>query len=128
MGRRGKTPTVTFNSHWPTLKAAAEKKGLRVVEWFTRSGVHYQRFSEFEKDSRPLSATYYVRLCRGANMTEADIERESGISYTPEQKEELGFVMWQEAEEDFLRELYDNPKILSAVKQFTSMMKKEDLA
>lgn len=109
--------TVNFNNYWPFLTREAERRGLSKGAWFRRSGVDLQRYSEFDKGKRCLSAFYFVKIVGGLLMTPEQMPALSGIDFTDEQTRELDYYNRCESERVLLERLLSDPKKIEILKK-----------
>ena len=134
---------VNFNNFFEFLKTEAEKKGLKKGEWMKLSGMNRTRFSEFDKacslktnkkgkasnddqesKKRNVTPEYFMRLLRGLNMTEAVVQKKSGIKFTEEQRKEIGFTAFLDANKDWFKILYTQPEVFKACKTLADIANK----
>jgi len=128
METKSKKPTVNFNDFWPDLKAYAARLGLNKGEWLKRSGIAYQRFSEFDAsegadNKRDVSAFYFIRLTGGLNLDPGTIERKLNRKFSPEQVRKLQFHAQVDANADWLEDLLADPETIKICKSIVAAKK-----
>lgn len=116
-----KKPTMNFNDVWPSLKTEAKRQGLLKTEWMQRSGVPYQRYSEFDKQIRDVSAQYFIKLTGGLNLKQDKIEPVLGRKLSDEQKRALRFQALVDANRDWLETLLNDPELSKLCKRMVSV-------
>lgn len=127
-----KPKTVFFNEFFPFLAGVARERGLGKTEWMTLCGIPRQRFSEFTKaitgagggKPRNVTARYFLRLMEGLQLTQADVEKLAGRSFTEEQKRELKIEQFVLTHRDVIEALVDNPEALDAVRGIIKAFKR----
>lgn len=124
MKTKSKKPLYNFNDFWPLLKNEAKRQGIGVVLWLERSGLNYQRYSEFNKGTRDVSAKYFLKLMGGLNLKPDIIEKKLGRKMTPEQKKMLQFEAKVEANRDWIEKLLDDPDLIKITKSIIEAKKK----
>lgn len=113
-----KKPLINFNDWWPILKAEADRKGLKKVAWMDKSGLNYQRYSEFEKCKRDVSPRYFLKLIGGLGMDWTTLEKKTGKRFSSEQIKALRFEALIEANRGWLEAMLLDPDALSICKSF----------
>ena len=115
--KKSKKNPINFNDFWNSLKIEATRKGLRKVEWMTQSSIPYQRYSEFEQQTRDISARYFLKLIGGLNLKQENIEKTLGRKMTDEQKRLLKFEALVDANRDWLEKLLSDPEMIKLCKR-----------
>jgi len=116
---KSKKPETNFNDFWPNLKQEASRQGFNKGEWFRKSGIDYQRYSEFENGDRDISTHYFLRLTGGLNMKSDNAEKALGRKFSEEQKRLLKFDAKVAAEKDWLEIMLNDPDTLKTCKTVT---------
>jgi len=116
---KSKKPETNFNDFWPPLKAEAARQGLRKGEWLRKSGIDYQRYSEFESGETDVSTKYFLKLTGGLNVKTEDAERRLGRKFSEEQKRLMKFDSRVAAEKDWLEIMLNDPVIMKVCKTVT---------
>lgn len=114
---------INFNDFWPHIVIEAQKKGLGKVEWMERSGIAYQRYSEFENLSRDISARYFIKLIGGLNLTLKNAEKALRKNLTEAQKKQLRFESQVDANRELLERLFDDHDTFKLVKNLIKAKK-----
>ena len=117
MKARSKKSLINFNAYWDVLKAVQLRQGLKKGEWFNKSGIDYQRYSEFDKKTRDISARYFVKLCEGLKLIPDDIERMSGKKFSEPQKQKLRFEALVDANHELIETILSDPEKLRMCKK-----------
>lgn len=113
---KSKKPQINFNDFWPSLKKEAGNQKLKKGDWFRKSGVAYQRYSEFETDHRDISAKYFIKLTGGLGMKIEDSEKRLGRKFSDGQKRLLKFDAKVEANRDWIEIMLNDPETLKVCK------------
>lgn len=113
---KSKKPETNFNDFWPFLKSEAYRQRLKKGEWFRKSGVDYQRYSEFETGARDISVRYFLKLMGGLNLKTDTAEKALGHKFTEEQKRLMKFDAKVAANRDWLAIVLDDPEKLKICK------------
>jgi hypothetical protein len=122
--KTSKKNPINFNDFWPLLKAEAVKKGYGKVEWLTRSGLNYQRYSEFDTNTRDVSGRYFLKLMGGLNLKLDNTEKKLGRKFTAKQKECLQFEAQVDANKEWLQKLLSDPETIKICKSIVDAKKK----
>jgi hypothetical protein len=122
---------IKFNRYFPFLWAKAKAHGLGKGAWMVKSGLIPQRWAEFaracandansNKKKRDVSVYYFLKLIAGVGLTKEQVEEESGISFTEDQRAELQFDAWVQANEDKLKTLARDPQKWEACKKISDL-------
>jgi transcriptional regulator with XRE-family HTH domain len=113
---RSKKPLTNFNEFWTAMKQEQSRQGLRKVEWMKKSGISYQRYSEFESGLRDISARYLIKLIGGLNVKTEHAERTLNRKFTEEQKRMLKFEANVDANREWLELLLNDPEKMKICK------------
>jgi len=127
--KKSKKPLINFNEFWPALKTEAVRKRLKKVEWLTKSGIHYQRYSEFDADpgapnKRDISARYFLRLIGGLNLKTEDTEKALGRKFSEAQRQALRFEALVDANREWLEVLLADPETVKICKSVVAAKSK----
>lgn len=115
--KKSKKNPINFNEFWESLKIEASRMGLRKVEWMTKSSVPYQRYSEFDQQTRDISARYFLKLIGGLNLKQENIEKRLGRKMSDEQKRMLRFEALVDANRDWLETLLSDSEMIKLCKR-----------
>lgn len=115
--KKSKKPLINFNEFWPDMKNEARRQGLRKIEWMQKSGVPYQRYSEFDKQIRDVSAQYFIKLMGGLNLKQDKVEQVLGRKMTDDQKRALKFQALVEVNRDWIEVLLSDPEMSKMCKK-----------
>lgn len=113
---KSKKPETNFNDFWPLLKSEAIRIGLKKVEWLKKSGLNYQRFSEFDNKTRDVSARYFLKLTGGVNLKVDAVEKTLGRKFSEKQKKLLKFEALIDANREWLEILLSDPEKIKICK------------
>ena len=116
---KSKKPETNFNDFWPPLKEEAARQGLKKGKWLSKSGIDYQRYSEFESGETDVSGKYFIKLTGGLNVKVEDAERRLGRKFSEKQKELLKFDAQVAAEKDWLKIMLNDPETKKTCKAVT---------
>lgn len=117
--KKSKKPETNFNAFWPSMKAMAKNQGLNKGQWFRKSGVDYQRYSEFDNKERDISGKYFIKLIGGLNVMIEDAEKRLGGKFSEKQKRLLKFDARVEAQKDWLEIMLNDPETMKTCKAVT---------
>ena len=107
----------TFDNYWNWLKKYAESRQIRKGAWMKAASLSPQRYSEFDSGERKVSPRYFIKLCGGLTLKPENVEKMSGERFTTEQKAELKFEGWVDANRELLLKLMDSPQKLKICKE-----------
>ena len=107
---RSKKPLTNFNEFWAPMKQEQSRQGLRKVEWMKKSGISFQRYSEFDSGLRDISARYLIKLIGGLDLKKENAERTLNKKFTEEQKRLLKFESNVDANREWLELLLNDPE------------------
>ncbi len=117
-----KKKETNFNHYWQHLDHYARNvRRMKKGEWMSLSGISYQRYSEFAKGRKALSANYFIKLCGGLNLNHDDVEKMSCKTFSQEQKELLRFEAFVKANKDWLEILMKDPEKITGVKKMLGL-------
>jgi len=130
-----KEKPVNFNNFWLWLNDEAERQQLKKGVWMQKSTLGNQRYVEFAracgaitpepgKKERDISVYYFYKLTGGLTLTPDQVEKQSGIKFTSDQRRMLKFQAFTHAQEDLILKLMDDPDALKICRAVVKLDKK----
>jgi len=110
---------VTFNDFWDFFWGEARRRGYNQKEFMEICGLPKTRFNSFAKAGQAngmnITAYYANKILEGLRMTDEYVERESGKTFSEDQRKALRRAAWTNHHQELIDALSTNKALTKKV-------------